>query len=122
MNDIQSLNITQYQKAREIALDAITNRIGEKPTRDDFKRETSPVWELMDGFLIVVFIAAFCVSTLHIFDFSRIQALAAFEHSGYSDAPVGIGFSSWFYAAVHQLGMVLLAEFSMLAFFTSTSL
>lgn len=118
MNTIKNLNLNQYQTARENALKAIETRIGDKPNRDAFKRESAPVWELMDGFLIIVFIAAFAVSTLHIFDFSRIQALAAFEHSAYTDSPVGIGFSSWFYAAVHQVAMVLLAEFSMLTFFT----
>lgn len=116
LNNLKALAPHQYEKCKESALKRVQSRIGDKPTRTAFRREYAPIWEMMDMPLMVIFIAAFVISSLHIFDHMSVQAEASYLAS---EATAGARANSDDFVLAHQWAYVLLAEFSMLSFFTA---
>lgn len=121
--DVKRLNMLQYEECKAKALEQVHKKIGDKPSRANFAREHGEILEPLDYVLIVVFVAAFVVSTLHIWDFSRVQAAGAYTKI--QDIGLQIGgliVGGDVYSALHQLGFMLLAESAMLVFFTRWTL
>jgi hypothetical protein len=116
LNDLKALSPEQYEKCKLAALRRIQARIGDKPQRSQFRREYARVWELMDLPLLLVFLAAFVVSSLHIADHMSASAAASFETLASS---AGLRLNQHGFVTAHQIAYVLLAEFAMLSFFTA---
>jgi hypothetical protein len=100
LSDMKQLTSNQYDDARNKALARVQERIGQKPTRKQFKREFAPLSNVLDIFAVIIFGAAFAVSSEHIAH--HIDTLVTAAASG----TIGL----------HQVGYILMAEFSMLLF------
>ncbi len=110
--NIKQLSFDQYEEARGRAVERVKARIGTKPTRDQFKRELGSIWTPLDSLAMIVFAAAFFVSSAHIVTHMGALAGSTFEQT-YS---AGIIFSEEMYTLFHQVGMIFLAEASMILF------
>lgn len=108
---IKPLNTDQYQAAVDRALSRVKHKIGDRPTRKQFQRELGRVWTVLDILAIVIFIAAFAISSAHIITHMGALASASFE-----SRTGGIVLDENTYVYIHQVGMMLLAEASMLLF------
>jgi len=109
---IKALTTDQYEQAREKAIERVKSRIGQRPKRDDFKRELGSVFTALDYLAIVVFVAALVISSAHII--THMGLLASNSYS--AEASAGIVLSLTTYTIAHQLAMIFLAEASMLLF------
>lgn len=116
LNDLKALSPEQYEKCKLSTLKRVQARIGDKPQRDDFRRQYGRVWELMDLPLLLVFLAAFLVSSLHIADHMSASAATSFETL---ESGAGLRLNLHDFVTAHQIAYVLLAEFAMLSFFTA---
>jgi hypothetical protein len=114
INDLKALTIPQYEECRTRAIARVERRIGDKPTREQFQRELSPVWTLLDILALVVFIPALVVSSVHIIAHMGSQAAQAFQTSEAVQA--GTIISQDFFVGVHQWMLIPLAEGSMILF------
>lgn len=101
INDLKPLTTDQYDKCREAALERVQTRIGSKPQRKDFERELGALWGVLDILALIVFVAAFIISSLHIQDY----VLAAVTGKGDTT-----------YTFINQWGYIALAESSMVLF------
>ncbi|MDX2159933.1 MAG: hypothetical protein SF162_01280 [bacterium] len=109
---IKQLTTDQYEQAREKAIERVKSRIGERPRRDDFKREIGSVFTALDYLAIVVFVAALAISSAHII--THMGALASGSYSEEGSAGIVLSISA--YTIAHQVAMIFLAEASMLLF------
>jgi hypothetical protein len=116
LTDLKALSPEQYEKCKLATLKRVQGRSGDKPQRNDFRREYGRVWELMDVPLLLVFLAAFLVSSLHIADHMSASAATSFESMNSS---AGLHLNLHDFVTAHQVAYVLLAEFAMLSFFTA---
>lgn len=112
LQNLKPLSIDQYEQARARAVDRVKARIGERPTREQFKRELGSLWTVLDGLALIVFVAALAVSSAHIITHMGILAGQSYQES----TSAGIVLSRGDYTIIHQLAMILLAEASMLLF------
>lgn len=112
MLSIKPLNSDQYEQAREKAIERVKARIGQRPKRDDFKRELGSVFTALDYLAIVVFVAALIISSAHIITHMGLLA----SHSYSPEANAGIVLNLTTYTVAHQIAMIFLAEASMLLF------
>lgn len=101
ITDMKQLNTEQYEACRQTALERVKRRVGTRPKRADFQRELGPLWTILDLLALVVFVAAFVISSLHIMEYVS---------SAVSDKGDG-----W-YITVNQLGYIFLAEAAMVLF------
>lgn len=101
ISDLKPLTTDQYDKCREAALERVQSRIGSKPQRKDFERELGALWGVLDILALIVFVAAFIISSLHIQDY----VLAAVTGKGDTT-----------YTFINQWGYIALAESSMVLF------
>lgn len=101
INDLKQLTTDQYDKCRELALERVKSRIGSKPQRKDFERELGALWGVLDILALIVFVAAFIISSLHIQDY------VLSEVTGKGDTA---------YTLINQWGYIALAESSMVLF------
>ncbi len=113
--NLKTLTSKQYDDAKNKALQRIQNRIGEKPTRAQFKREYGRIWNTLDILAIIIFIAALAISSVHILAYAGQQANSSFVHSAVG--VLGIQLADTSYGVIHQIGFILLAESAMLLFF-----
>jgi len=114
IEQLKPLNLEQYDKCRESALERVKKRIGEKPTRKQFKRELGAVWTLLDILALVVFIPALVISSIHIVSHMGKLAGDGFDQS--AQAQAGTIISRDFFVAAHQWAFIPLAEGSMILF------
>lgn len=110
--NLKPLTTDQYDQARAKAVERVKGRIGEHPTRDQFKRELGSLWTVLDILALIVFLAALFVSSAHII--THMGLLSQFSYN--ADNTTGIVLPISNYTVIHQLGMILLAEASMLLF------
>jgi len=109
---MKPLTTEQYEIAREKAIERVKGRIGEKPTREQFRREMATIFTPLDYLAIVVFVAALLISSAHII--AHMGKITATNFvAGYT---AGIVLDVTTYTVVHQIGMIMLAEASMLLF------
>lgn len=114
--DMKTLTIDQYERARSRALDRVKARIGERPTREQFKRELGAIATPLDWIALVVFVAALAISSLHIIHYMG-------EHAAFTPGEqVGIAIDGSTWAVVHQVGAILLAESAAILFMTAHSM
>jgi len=111
MSDYKHLTPLEYDRARTKAGKRTQDKIGDKPTRDQFKREYGSVFTIMDIFAAVIFIAAWIISSTHIISLMTDQAITT-----YKSADAGLVISQEVYTLTHQVGMVFLAEASAILF------
>lgn len=114
LTKLKPLTSDQYDAARAKALDRVSQRIGQRPRRDDFKRELAPLWTVLDIIALVVFTAALVVSSVHILSHMGHLAAASYDATGQATAGTVIGRD--FFVAVHQWMLIPLAEGSMILF------
>ncbi|MDX2161159.1 MAG: hypothetical protein SF162_07540 [bacterium] len=110
--ELKQLTFDQYEQARAAAVERVKARIGAKPMRDQFKRELGSIWTPLDTLAMIVFAAAFAISSAHII--THMGKLAASSYR--ADYVGGIIFSAEMYILFHQVGMIFLAEASMILF------
>lgn len=116
ITELKELTTAQLDTARESALKRVQARIGEKPRRQDYRREYGPLWTALDLLALVIFAAALAISSVHILAYSGHEAAASFERI--QGAPLlGLALDAGVYGVIHQLGFILLAEAAMLLFF-----
>lgn len=114
INDLKPLTIAQYDECRARALDRVSKRIGDKPTRQQFQRELGRLWSVLDIIALVVFIPALVVSSIHII--SHMGHLAETSYLNSVQATAGTVISRDLFVAVHQWMLIPLAEGSMILF------
>jgi hypothetical protein len=117
MTNLRPLTSTQYDNAREKALQRVSARIGERPTRKQFQREYAPLLTILDVLALVVFIAALAISTTHILQYVQAQAAAAYHFDG-----DGINMTLTDFTAVKQISAIALAESAVVLFGTMHAL
>ncbi|HSS97892.1 MAG TPA: hypothetical protein VLK33_12720 [Terriglobales bacterium] len=66
INDLKPLTLEQYDQCRARALERVSKRIGDKPTREQFQRELGALWTILDIIALVVFLPALAISSIHI--------------------------------------------------------
>jgi hypothetical protein len=109
---IKTLTTDQYEAAREKAIERVKGRIGDKPTREQFRREMATIFTPLDYLAMIVFAAALIISSAHILTHMGKITGANFD-PGYA---TGIVLGQAAYTIAHQIGMIFLAEASMLLF------
>ena len=114
LNELKPLTIEQYDQCRGRALERVTKRIGDKPTRQRFMRELGPVWTMLDIIAVVVFIPAFIISSIHII--AHMGHLSEESFNASIQAGAGVVFGRDLYIALHQLMAIPLAEGSLILF------
>lgn len=114
---IQQLNLKQYEACKQQAEDILRTKIGQKPKRSDFKIEHANQWDILTILGLILFVGAFCVSSLHIIAYAGTRAATA-HHS----LQFGIDVDKDLFTVIHQLGFVLLAETAMILFFVQHQL
>lgn len=115
IQDLKPLNSVQYDKCKQTALARVKKRIGDKPSRDTFKREYAQLWNVLDIALIVVFIGALLISFQHIFDYVSSVAGAHYLTMPFT---TGLRLPHYVAVAAQQIGALLMAEAAMIAFFS----
>lgn len=112
---MKGLTFNEFNKTLRATKSELTQRLGERPHRRDFMRDQEPLFDVLDVFAVIVFVAAWIASSLHII---KEIGQAAFSSYGTPAAgmPQGILGSAGDYVTLHQFAFVLLAEFSMLLF------
>lgn len=110
---LKPLTTAQYDECRVKALDRVSKRIGDKPERKDFQREMAPLWTILDVLALIVFVCALAVSSAHIITHMGKLADQSFTNIG---TQAGKTISRDDYVALHQIGMIFLAEGSMILF------
>lgn len=116
LSEMRELTTSQYDSARNAAIQRIQKRIGDKPRRADFKQDYAPLWGTLDILAIVIFIAAVMVSSLHILVYAGGQAQASFIETRAIEV-LGIKPTQMIYGLMHQAGLLAIAESAMLLFF-----
>lgn len=111
MIEYQHLNGNQLDMCKQAARRRVEKRLGERPTRAAFRREYAPLASVLDWLALVIFAAALAVSSLHILHFAGSAATDA-----YHALPAGISVNLALFVVTHQIGLILLAECSMLLF------
>src|SRR5258707_2829596 len=111
---IKPLSTDQSDQCRARPLARVQPRIGSNPRREDFKRELSPLWTILDLIALVVFAAALLVSSVHIV--AHMGTLAAASYPKVAQATAGTIISVDFYTAVHQWAFIFMAEGAMILF------
>jgi hypothetical protein len=114
INDLKALTIDQYEQCRARALERVSKRIGDKPTRAAFERELGRLWTLLDIIALVVFLPAFIISSIHII--AHMGSLAEGSFTASTQAGAGLVFSQGLYIALHQIMAIPLAEGSLILF------
>lgn len=114
INDLKALAVDQYDQCRARALERVSKRIGNKPTRERFERELGALWTILDIIAAVVFVPAFIISSIHII--AHMGHLAESSFSASVQAGAGIVFSQGLYIALHQVMAIPLAEGSLILF------
>lgn len=114
INDLKQLTIAQYDECRARALDRVSKRIGDKPTRQQFQRELGRLWTVLDIIALVVFLPALAVSSIHII--AHMGHLAESSYLASTQAAAGTIISRDLFVAVHQWALIPLAEGSMILF------
>lgn len=111
LDGLKPLTSNQYDGCKTKAIDRLKKRVGDKPTRKQFKREYSPLVTVLDYVALVVFIAALAVSSTHIMQLAAQEAAAS-----YKLIQTGWQFDQNTYTVIHQLGLIALAEASAILF------
>lgn len=114
---IKPLNSQQYDAAREAAIARIKQRIGERPTRKQFRREYGSVFTLLDILALIVFVAALAISSAHIM--AHMGRIAQMSYPA-QQAGITIDLHTW--ATIHQAAAIFLAEASAVLFATLHSM
>lgn len=114
LNDLKPLTIAQADECRARALERVSKRIGDKPSRNQFKRDLGRLWSVLDILALVVFIPALAVSSIHII--SHMGHLAEASYLATAQASAGTVISRDLFVAVHQWALIPLAEGSMILF------
>lgn len=112
LNELRPLSGSQYDAARAEALKRVQSRVGEKPTRSQFKREYGRLMTILDWIALLVFLAAFVVSSTHIIQLMKAEAANSFE--GATGAGIQVSLNLYTYA--HEIGLIALAELSAILF------
>ena len=112
LSTLKPLTTDQYDQARAKAIERVKARIGTRPTRDQFKRELGALWSALDVLALIVFVAALLVSSAHII--THMGMLASLSYNSAIETGIVLPISD--YTIIHQIGMILLAEASMLLF------
>lgn len=115
LETLKPLSLDQYTRCKENAVKRISREIGDKPQRANFKRDYAPLLGILDYLAFIVFLAAFVVSSMHIINYSGEQANLSFIHT--TADILGIQIGATLFGVAHQVGFLLLAEFSMILFF-----
>lgn len=113
---LRPLTLTQYDECKVVALQRVTKLIGEKPTRRRLRRDLGPLLTPLDALALVVFLAAFLVSSVHILAHAGGLAATTYRPPDPTGGDPGLVVSAYVYAVVHQGGFLFLAEASMLLF------
>lgn len=116
LSTLKELTGQQYDAAKARAVERVQARIGDKPTRKQYRRDYAPLWGLLDILALLIFLAALAISSLHILAYSGQQATASYTASSAATI-TGLQVDSHTYGVVHQIGFILLAEAAMLLFF-----
>jgi hypothetical protein len=111
---LKPLSTEQYDQCRERAQARVKSRIGGKPLREDFRRDLSPLWTILDVLALPVFTPAFIVNSIHII--THMGKLAADSYTAVVQASAGTVIGRDFYTAAHQWAFIFLAEGAMILF------
>lgn len=108
LDRLKPLTTDQYDQARARAITRVQQRIGERPTRAQFKRELGSIFTLLDLLALIAFIPALIISSIHVATHMTLLANASYSPSG------AIGRD--LYVVAHALAFIPLAEASILLF------
>lgn len=111
---LRPLTLSQYDDCKVSTVNRVKKLIGEKPERKKMQRDMGPLLNPLDWLAIVVFIAAFLISSLHI-----LTHIGSLSKMIYREQNFGISISENFSIITHQVGFIFLAESSMLLFMTT---
>lgn len=114
LSQLKPLTTEQYDKCREAALRRVQARIGDKPLRRDFERELGALWTFLDILALVVFAAAFAISSVHII--VHMGVLASDSYANLTQSTFGTSIGADLYTAIHQWGAIAMSEGSMILF------
>lgn len=113
---IKPLTLNQYDECKVKTTERVRKLNGDRPTRESLKKEQEPLVTPLDFLLVIVFFAAFAISSLHIMAHAGDLAVTTYHASS-------VGIMSFInlhqYTLISQVGMILLAEASMLLFMTT---
>lgn len=113
-NNLRPLTQEERQAAQTAARAAVIRDAGERPTRDQFRRELGSLFTLLDILALLVFIPALLVSSVHIIQ--HMGALAAASLQSEIVYSTGTVIHPDLYTTIHQWALIPLAEASMLLF------
>lgn len=113
---LKPLNLDQYDTCKARALKRVHDRIGEKPRRNDFKREHGSNWTVLDWLAVLIFLGALGVSSVHIITHMGLASAAA--DALLLDDIAGMEINIFQKAVVHQIAYIMMAEAAMLLFLT----
>lgn len=108
---VKPLNSAQYDAARAAAITRIQARIGERPTRKQYRREMGSPVTILDVLAAVVFLAALAISSAHI-----VAHMGAISAASFPAQQAGIVIDLHTWATVHQVAAIFLAEASAVLF------
>lgn len=114
LDKLKPLTTEQYDRCRDAALMRVKKRIGNRPERRDFEQQLGSLWTVLDIIALVVFAAALVISSVHII--VHMGQLANTSYTGLAQSTTGTFIGDDLYTAVHQWGMIFMAEGSMILF------
>lgn len=112
--NVRPLTQEERQAAQAAARAAVIRDAGEKPSREQFKRELGSIFTPLDYLALAVFVPALLVSSVHIIQ--HMGALAAASLDRQAHYTNGTVIHPDLYVTVHQWALIPLAEASMLLF------
>lgn len=119
IHELKPLTLQQYETVKRQVVDIIRHKIGDKPKRDDFKRDYGSLLDIRSGFVFVVFLSALVVSSIHILDYVALSTTAPLPDNEMSislTTNIGFHLDKDTKMKLQQIGFIVLSEFSMLLF------
>lgn len=110
---IPQLYGSTFDQIKEAVRKLVLAKIGPEPTRESVRKDMGPLLQPEDYLAVVVFVAAFVVSAIHI---TSLVGHVAAELAPSASAANGIYISQSLFVVSHQIAFALLAEFAMVLF------
>lgn len=113
LNELQGLTANQLELAREAAIARVKRIAGDKPTRDQFRREYAPIWDIQLKAGALLFLMLFLISGLHIWQYMTDYAMQTYQPV---EGAAGLTIPVHMWAFVHQFGGVFISELGIIFF------
>jgi hypothetical protein len=115
VSHIRPLTMDQYQDRVTEAIEGVYRVIGARPTREAFERERKRLFGGVEYLMLALLVILFIFSILHVFYWTRQQAINSYQTLlGESDG-AGIVASESLYVILHQISVLGVTELGMIA-------